>query len=728
VSWGHPLFRTLGELARQRHYRRVFLQGLGLDEVGQVMAGMGNTNPPLELVSLVYQHTEGNPLFVGEVVRLLAQEGLLAPERLEDLKNWDFRLPEGVREVIGRRLDRLSGECNQVLITAAVIGREFSLGLLQALMEDSSAGSWEVATEEQLLGILEEALGTRIIGEAPGVSSRYQFSHTLIQETLVGELSTTRKVRLHARIAQALEQLYGPQAEAHAAELSRHFAEAEVVLGTEKLVKYSLLAGEKALTSYAWEEALQHFQRGLAAKAASSEGTGPARDGEEAALLFGLGRAQLGALDRLQQQQAVDILGRAFHYYETQGDVSQAVAIAQYTLPIDAMGRAEASQYIPRALKLTPSDSPVAGRLLAAYGYELGRLENDYQGAQETFARALAIAQREQDPSLEVRILSASANVDNFQMRLRDTLEKARQAIGLAQALDDPQSAWSAHLDTTRALIALGEADGARHHASVSLELAEKLRDRFRLATAFRVNLALHRQLGDWEQARDLADRGLAVVPQETQLLWDRAVLEYELGEYHRGEVYLERFLEPIPLRPGGLVGSTAAVIPLIARITGALDRLDVSARCAEILVSSPLTNPFFANLARAGLGLMAVLHHDAASCAEHYANLDTVRGILIYFCISGDRLLGLLSHTMDNLDQASQHFEDALGFCRKAGYRPELAWTCCDYADTLLARHQPGDRQRAMSLLDECLRITRELGMRPLMERALSRREILRA
>jgi predicted ATPase len=210
VSRGHPLFHTLGELIRQRHYRRVFLQGLGLDEVGQIMAGMRNINPPLELVSMVYQHTEGNPLFVGEVVRLLAQEGLLAPERLEDLKNWDFRLPEGVREVIGRRLDRLSGECNQVLITAAVIGREFSLGLLQALMEDSSAGSWEVATEEQLLGTLEEALGARIIGEVPGVSSRYQFSHTLIQETLVGELSTTRKVRLHACIAQALEQLYGP--------------------------------------------------------------------------------------------------------------------------------------------------------------------------------------------------------------------------------------------------------------------------------------------------------------------------------------------------------------------------------------------------------------------------------------------------------------------------------------------------------------------------------------
>ncbi len=82
----------------------------------------------------------------------------------------------------------------------------------------------------------------------------------------------------------------------------------------------------------------------------------------------------------------------------------------------------------------------------------------------------------------------------------------------------------------------------------------------------------------------------------------------------------------------------------------------------------------------------------------------------------------------MGNLDQAEIHFEDALVFCRNAGYRPELAWTCCDYADTLLQRNGPGDREKAMSLLDESLAISTELGMRPLMERVLSRREILRA
>ncbi len=82
----------------------------------------------------------------------------------------------------------------------------------------------------------------------------------------------------------------------------------------------------------------------------------------------------------------------------------------------------------------------------------------------------------------------------------------------------------------------------------------------------------------------------------------------------------------------------------------------------------------------------------------------------------------------MGELGKAAVHFEEALAFCRKSRYRPELAWTSCDYADTLLQRSDTDDRAKAMSLLDESLAISSELGMRPLMERVLSRREILRA
>ena len=95
---------------------------------------------------------------------------------------------------------------------------------------------------------------------------------------------------------------------------------------------------------------------------------------------------------------------------------------------------------------------------------------------------------------------------------------------------------------------------------------------------------------------------------------------------------------------------------------------------------------------------------------------------------MSPDRVLGLLAQTMGNLNQAMSHFEDALAFCRKAGYRPELAWTCCDYADMLRERDAEGDRAKAITLLDESLTISSELGMRPLIERVLSRREILGA
>ena len=90
----------------------------------------------------------------------------------------------------------------------------------------------------------------------PDCPAQIPSTHALIRETLTEELSTTRRVRLHARIAETLEQLYSGNVEAHAAELAHHFAEAEAVLGSEKLVGYALLAGERAQQSYAHEEAL----------------------------------------------------------------------------------------------------------------------------------------------------------------------------------------------------------------------------------------------------------------------------------------------------------------------------------------------------------------------------------------------------------------------------------------------------------------------------------------
>ncbi len=169
-------------------------------------------------------------------------------------------------------------------------------------------------------------------------------------------------------------------------------------------------------------------------------------------------------------------------------------------------------------------------------------------------------------------------------------------------------------------------------------------------------------------------------------------------------------------------------VIAAIARITGVPGRWEIAESDAGATLSAQFVRPVAALYAKAGLALLAVLKGDQSAAAEHYAFLLRQRGTMIWTLSSADRLLGLLSQTMRNLGQAAGHFEDALAFCRKSGCRPELAWTCCDYADTLLQRNEPGDREKAMALLDESLAISSELGMRPLMERVLSRREILRA
>jgi tetratricopeptide (TPR) repeat protein len=173
----------------------------------------------------------------------------------------------------------------------------------------------------------------------------------------------------------------------------------------------------------------------------------------------------------------------------------------------------------------------------------------------------------------------------------------------------------------------------------------------------------------------------------------------------------------------------SAMLIPVIARITGETDSLDLAQETAQAVITSPHATPFMVGWATAGLPFLAVQKGDSDAAREHYPVLESQRNaLLIIFNVTADRILGLLSHTMGELDQAVDHFEAAMAFCNRASYRSELAWTCCDYSDMLRERDGEGDLAKAVSLLDESLAISSELGMRPLMERVLSRREISKA
>ena len=149
---------------------------------------------------------------------------------------------------------------------------------------------------------------------------------------------------------------------------------------------------------------------------------------------------------------------------------------------------------------------------------------------------------------------------------------------------------------------------------------------------------------------------------------------------------------------------------------------MEMAQAAAERVLAEQVVMPFFATQANAALALLAVQKGDGSAAAEHHEYLLGQRGTMIWTLSSVDRLLGLLSQTMGNLDREVVHFEDALAFCRRAGYRPELAWAYCDSADVLQERNGPGDRAKAVDLLNESLAISTELGMLPLMERVSER------
>jgi DNA-binding SARP family transcriptional activator len=721
LSRSHPLSKTLGELARERLFERVLLRGLSHEDVERFVEATWAFTPDQALVRALHTQTEGNPFFVGEVVRLLTAEGTLTPEALGTSERWSARIPDGVREAIGRRLERLSEPCNETLTVASAIGREFARDQLARLIDDPS--------EDRLLEVLEEALAAHVIEELTG-AGRYQFTHALIQGTLADELSLTRRARLHARIAEALEELYGSEAETHADELAQHFSEAEPVLGAAKLVRYSALAGEAALAAHAPEQALAHFRRGLDAKGDR------AIDDETAALLFGLGRAQLATLGPHELEPAVTSLRRAFDHYAEAGDVTSAVAVVGFPLPLSlGMGQTKMAELIARGLTLVTRDSLEEGRLLVWYGWFSGFTGADYEAAQRAFQRVLSIAEREDDPALLRKMLANAAFVDAFHLRFRDCLAKGLRATELAQGAGDLHTEMAARRAVAWALAATGEGEQARFHAAAALAHAEKLGEHWWLTSTSFSNELLCLYEGDWRAARELSELGLAVDPRDPRHLALRATLEYELGDHDAGAAYIARLQEvaesappPGPIADHVFLATAspflAAALPLIGHMASADERLGVAEAAAERVLSLPRVAPVLAMYARSGLALIAVQRGDADAAEVLYGALESERGTASFFVpLTIDRLLGMLAVTLGRVDAAVAHFADGLAFCERAGYLPEYAGTASDYADLLLRRAGTGDRARAAALQEEALGIARELGMRPLIERVLARR-----
>ena len=618
-------------------------------------------------MAAVHDRTAGNPLFMTEIVRILVHEGK---------RDWDGGVPEGVREVIGIRLDRLSPECNQLLRVAAVIGREFGLDQLSPLGDGK--------TDDELLALVEEALAARLVDEATASPGHFRFAHPLIRETLEAELSSARRVRLHGRIATALESLYGASAADHAAELAYHFAEAETVVGPDKVVHYCRLAGEQAYSAHAYDDAIAHFQRALAAREGSAMDDETARSRLRARTLRvprprqarsrGCARAHAPSVRVPPRRRSPATCGRHRGTSDSPG-----------------VGPTAVPALLARALELTDPESLDAGRILANIGRFAGTNDGNFEAARDAFDRSVAIARQHGDTLSSGACSRSRLASTGGSCAGRSAREKSRLALELALAAGDQQNEMYARAWLTRDAAMRGDLATARTEAAASLELAERLRERYWLATARLNSFWIAALAGDWDAARGLSDAGLAAQPHDPRNLAVRGVLEYELGDGDAGDVHIARLLAAMrAVSPHATVehSAAAAALGLAGRLTGRDEYLAEAQAAGERVLGAPTRIPIFDLQARVGLAAVAVDRGDGPAADELYRALEPYRGMLVMtLVVAADRLLGLLALTAGRTDAACELFETALGFCDHAGYRPELARTAVDYAAALRRR-----------------------------------------
>src|SRR3984893_91083 len=193
-----------------------------------------------------------------EVVRYAAESGLIKREGGVWVATTDSlitQIPEGLKDVIGRRLTGLSEGCNRVLSVASVIGRDFAVDVLQRV------GG---ITEDELMSALEEAMRVSLIEDMKGGrEARYRFTHAFFRQTLYEEMIAPRRLRMHNEVAKALEKHYEGRWQEHAAELAEHFSHSSREEDLKKAVKYGRLAAARAVSVNAYGEAVRYLDQAL---------------------------------------------------------------------------------------------------------------------------------------------------------------------------------------------------------------------------------------------------------------------------------------------------------------------------------------------------------------------------------------------------------------------------------------------------------------------------------
>jgi DNA-binding SARP family transcriptional activator len=669
LARGHPLTDALADLHREQGVERIALKGIGEEDVVEIMeraAGHELDEAGRGLAKDLFRETDGNPFYTGELLRHLRESGAIYQL---DGGHWTLRgalselgLPASVREVLGRRVERLGEEARKALSIAAVIGRDFDVELLRRVSERS---------EEELLELLEEAVAASVLVESTSVPGRFSFAHALINHTLYEDLGTTRRARLHRRVGEALEELVGAERGARAPELAHHWTKATAAVDLHKAATYARMAGERALAELAPDEAERWFSQALELQGQETE----ADPTERCELLIGLGEAQRQSGDAAYRETLLEASRIACALGDAELAASAALANNRGNSSVVGELDVERMAAIERALELDdPPQAARRARLLALEAIEL-TWDPDFARRTALADEAVSLARGAGNP----RTLAEVIHLAIFAYWSAETLELRAALTGelsrCASSLPDPALHFWVHSDGCQVLIERGDFARARAVLERERQIAEELGQPMLkwVATSVRAGWALLH--GDLTGAEPLVERSFQIGQEGGQpdaVFFYGGLLAHIRTFQGRGQEIVAMLEQSVSAYP-----AIAAWKAALAQILGWLGRGAESAAILEDAASDRFEHVSPSPARSTALVLYAeaaVLTGNAGAAAILYELIEPWAEQIVWNGSTGyghaRMWLGLLAAVIRRREQAEQHLQFSCEF-HKANEMP---------------------------------------------------------
>jgi len=703
-----------------REGRRLLLPALSRDDVAEVLGRASPAPLKSDTIDAVYSATEGNPLFITEVLHLLAMN--------TDAGSHDLHLPVALRTAIRQRIEPLPPAAREIMEIAAVIGREFDVSVLERVWERRAS---QTARRDVLLDALEEALFAGVIKRVPNTVARYIFSHVLIRDTLADDLPRATRMGIHRQVGEALEEIWAANPAPHLAEIAHYFVCASPDGEIDKAVDYTRRAGDRALSLLAYEEAVQHYDPAREVLALRPGLPLPQDAVTRCELLLSLGDGLWGVGDLLRARETFQLaVDNARALVTSIGQKAAAAMMARAALGF--CGRQQRAHVVfdeavvrllEAALKaLGEEDNPLRARMLARLAYALYLQPDSFDRRAELCREAVAVARRCGD------VLTLRWVLNDWRWALwgPDTIEErlriADELVQLAERSGDREMILGEHAWRLVDYLELGDIAAVDGELETYIRLAAEMQRPWFEWYISRFTSMRHLLEGNFAEAERINDEALhspkRSQQQDAVLIYGTQQLNIRIqqGRLAEIETAVQSYAAQYPA-----VTIWRYVIPYVyaelgraAEARAELDRLVPNARAAwrsdyaglQAAAFMTETCTFVADTERA-----AVLYAQLLP----YEDRCVVIGYGIACLGSVARYLGMLAATIGDLDAAAKHFEVALRVNTRMRARPAVAHTQFHYAKALLLQ---GEVERARALIEPALAAARAIGMKTLEER----------